>query len=552
MPPAHGGLSLTPADAVPTARSPTASRPALLRHIAGTRALLALSAGLVLLPLLEPRSALALALYLLGAGGLLLLALREHPAAGWRLWLWLDALALLLASRLPSSQTAALAALSVLPVVAMALLSGLGSAVALALACAVGLWVMAAVDAQAAPMALAVPFVLLLLGPAVALLSRPGAALRRRLSLVTELMRQADPRQGLQRQVQVLLGLLGAHFGLSRALLDLPGPEPRVFCWQPEDGLRVLQGPDLAHWRGQRALLPADAGCLSSPGGPVRALDPGDGTPAPLPAPATVRMLRSVGAHGLWLPLHSYGRTQGQLALLRPGTAFAASELRWLHELVHQVLPLLERADLLEQLQHETAARERERIGRDLHDSAVQPYLGLKYGLEAVARMAGPDNPVSPQIAQLVRMTNDELQTLRDMVSGLRQGRDPHEADGALAALLRQAQRFEALFGLKVEVRLPPQPPALRGPLARALLHLFNEALTNVRRHTAATRVTVELELLPDALCMRLRNDRGPGAPLPFTPRSLTERAAEFGGRVQITHPQDCTEVVITLPLDGG
>ena len=95
--------------------------------------------------------------------------------------------------------------------------------------------------------------------------------------------------------------------------------------------------------------------------------------------------------------------------------------------------PSHERSDLLEQLQRETAAHERERIGRDLHDSAVQPYLGLKYGLEALARQAGAHNPISPKIAELVRMTTEELQTLRDVVSGLRSGQDP--ASGRNASL---------------------------------------------------------------------------------------------------------------------
>jgi signal transduction histidine kinase len=240
------------------------------------------------------------------------------------------------------------------------------------------------------------------------------------------------------------------------------------------------------------------------------------------------------------------------LCLVRQEPPFTAADLRWLHALMAELLPLLERTDLLEQLQHETAARERERIGRDLHDSAVQPYLGLKYGLEALARIAGADNPVSPQIAQLVQMTNDELQTLRDMVSGLRRGQDPHAGAGALAALQRQAQRFESLYGLKVKVELPEHFPPLHGSLAKAVLHLFNEALTNVRRHTQATTVSVSFDVEPEQLCMRLRNDRGSASvPLPFTPRSLSERAQEFGGQVMVSHPPGCTEVAIALPLTG-
>ncbi|WP_298231771.1 histidine kinase [uncultured Azohydromonas sp.] len=547
---------LPPSPAVTEAREsslrlPQRSRQALLRHVAGTRALLALSALLTLLPAApDTLAALLLLGYAAGAALLLGLALRDWPVAQWRLWLWLDALVLLLASRLLAPP---IAALMVLPVVALALLSGLRAGLVLALAAAVSLWLVA--QGEGSPMALAVPLLLLTLGPAVALLARPGSALRERQRVVAAFTEQADPRHGLRRQVQVLLDLLGTHFGLERALLDLPGPAPRVFCWEPAAGVRVLEDAALQRWRAQRSVLPGSQGCVVSaePLVSVRAFDLASGAPGAALHPGACRVLLEAGAQGLWMPLHSYGRNQGQLCLLRREPAFTAAELRWLHALMRELLPLLERADLLEQLQEETSSRERERIGRDLHDSAVQPYLGLKYGLEALARIAGEDNPVRPQITQLVQMTNDELQALRDMVSGLRRGQDPGGASaGALAALQRQAQRFESLYGLKVEVQLPEEAPPLRGSLAKALLHLFNEALTNVRRHTQATAVLVQFDVQPQQLCMRVRNDRATSAPaLPFTPRSLSERAQEFGGHVTVNQPLGCTEVAVTLPLTG-
>lgn len=530
-------------------------RQALLRYVAGTRALLALSAGLTLLPAAPNRlSALLLLGYSVGAALLLALSLRGLPLAGWRAWLWLDAMVLLLASLVLTQQLMALTALTVLPVVAMALLWGLESAVLMALSCAAGLWLFTGAG-HGEPLTLAVPCVLLALAPAVALLDRPGGALRQRQRLLEAFSQQADPRHGLEQQMRVLLGLLGEHFTLARAMLDMPGPEPRVFCWEPPARLTVLEGAALQRWRVQRESLPADLGFISGtePAVWTRALHPASGVPAPAPQGETNRVLLGAGAQALWLPLRSYGRTQGQLCLVRHEPPFTASDLRGLHALMRELLPLLERTDLLEQLQHETAARERERIGRDLHDSAVQPYLGLKYGLEALARVADADNPISPQIAQLVQMTNEELQTLRDTVRGLRRGHDPYAPNGTLAALQRQAQRFEALYGLKVEVTLPEHAPPLHGSLAKALLHLFNEALTNVRRHTRATTVAVRFDVQADELCMRLRNDRPETAlPAPFTPRSLSERAREFGGQVTVTHPPGCTEVAITLPLTGN
>jgi len=233
------------------------------------------------------------------------------------------------------------------------------------------------------------------------------------------------------------------------------------------------------------------------------------------------------------------------------------SDLQWLDDGMRELLPLLERSDLLEQLQRESASGERERIGRDLHDSAVQPYLGLKYGLEALARQAPPDSTLGKNIQQLIQLTTQELQNLREVVSGLRAGQDPLASTAFMCALHRQAQRFESLYGLKVHI-FAPDALQLRGSAAKAVLHMVNEGLTNVRRHTRATAVTVMLDLHQNEVLVRLRNDRGTdGAeadtlPHDFVPTSLLERAIEFGGGVSVAREPNCTEVVITLPMLGA
>ena len=308
--------------------------------------------------------------------------------------------------------------------------------------------------------------------------------------------------------------------------------------------------------------MPRDLGCICAADGrlapTVFALNPVSGARPKSLSDGARRALEALGAQALALPLVNYGQPLGALCLQRADAAFAAADLRWLDDVMRETMPLLERVDLLEQLQRESASRERERIGRDLHDSAVQPYLGLKYGLEALARQAGSDNPVSQQIAQLVRVTTDELQTLRDMVSGLRSGHDPSQSDSApLAALQRQAQRFQSLYGLTVNI-FAPHASRLRGSAAKAVLHMVNEALTNVRRHTSATAVTLLLDVNATDVVLRLRNDHGHGhghgetLPADFLPKSLTERAREFGGSVEVTRALDLTEVIITLPLLGA
>lgn len=537
---------------------------AFLRFVAGVRALLAAVAGIGLIGSTEtgmagPPALVLIGPYLVWAAFLMWKTVHGWSRAGSKAWPWLDAAILLCLFEPMSPIAPLLGAILVLPVVTLALLGGVAHGVALAFVCAGTLLVLAGWRGDVGslpPLPLSVPIGLLALGPVAALLVHPSRELRERMQLLDRFNERSDPRQGLRHHVNVLLGQLGGRLNLGLAVLSVQGPEPRVFKWLPAGGAQTLGDAELLAWGKRLEAMPRDLNLISAweagRGDSIVALDTTHGTRRPV-GTATGAAFRGLRMHAIAIPLLSYGQPLGQLCLARAQPAFESGDLPWLHALMREVLPLLERSDLLEQLQRESATRERERIGRDLHDSAVQPYLGLKYGLEALARRAGAGNPALPDIQQLIQRTGDELQTLRDVVSGLRRGHEPADQSAPLVALQRQAERFQALYGLKVRI-FAPQAPNLRGSAAKAMLHMVNEALTNVRRHTSATAVTVLIDVDADHVVMRLRNDHGPGEPLPrdFVPRSLTERATEFGGGVTVTHEQDFTEVAITLPLLGA
>lgn len=534
---------------------------AMLRFIAGIRALLAGLIGILMLVDTSVHWQLHLATvipYLVWAGALLLATLQGWPRAAWRLWLWIDVFVLLAASQFHVNTLPLFGVFTVLPVVALAVLGGVVPALLMACtAAAVALMLGNAnrsVDSAWSLQQIA-PIVMLSIGAVAVMLARPSRELRLRLQLLENLAAQSDPRQGLRHQVNVLLDQLGAHHGLCAATIALQGPEPRIFQWQKGGPTRELEGTDAEQWVQRMAQLPRTLGCWCSFAGSsarVQAIEASSGMTSSFAANKAWLELAQFGAQALTLPVVSYGQPMGTLCLHREGLAFTAGDLLWLTDVLREAMPLLERSDLLEQLQRETASRERERIGRDLHDSAIQPYLGLKYGLEALARNAGPANPVSGQITDLVRVATDELQALRDVIGGLRRGADPGLADDtSFAALQRQAHRFQVLYGLRVRV-VATDAPRFRGAVAKAVLLMVNEALTNVRRHSAATEVIVQLEVKHSDLLLRVRNNGPVHVPaLEFVPRALTDRAAELGGTVAVRRDTGATEIVITLPLMG-
>ncbi len=119
------------------------------------------------------------------------------------------------------------------------------------------------------------------------------------------------------------------------------------------------------------------------------------------------------------------------------------------------------------------------------------------------------------------------------------------------AALQRQCSRFARLFDIQVDLQVPADVPA-SAKAVNALLHMVNEALNNVRRHTQARQVWVSLTELPGALQLVVRDDAGQrsGKAAPaFEPRSLSERAHELGGAVELRQRNGLDiEIVVTLP----
>ena len=539
----------------------------LLRCMAGLRALLALMWMLRLLSAGTPPSqalltaVLATSLY---AGTLLWLVTRGVPGADSGLWHWADAALLLWLGQLDLPAPSLFTVLLVVPVVLATLQHGVARGAALGLASGIALmWIAHRAGPAVQPLwqALLFPAGLLALAPAAATVLRPERAQRQRRAVLDELARRVTARHGLGATVDLVLQVLAAHTRCSPLLLSLSGPQPHVFVCPSEEAAAHPLPPEQADALREWLLsLPSDRAVRLRRGYPhglqasAVALDGGESTPAPVPPPGVARQLQSsIGPGGVVLPLVSYGQARGHLIVGGLEGPRSVTQWRLWQAMAQEALPLVERADLLEQLENEAAAHERARIGRDLHDSAVQPYLGLKYGIEALLRRTAPDNPVAADVRGLLEMASAELEGLRDLVSGLRNpGRPAEGADPLLPALQRQAARLRTLFGIDVDLRAA-ELPALRRSLAQALFHMVNEALNNVRRHTDARRVEIELKVIDKRLRLSVRNDHGRASATArvFHPRSLSERAEALGGWVEVHSRADRTDIVITVPLDA-
>ncbi|HLL76948.1 MAG TPA: histidine kinase [Pyrinomonadaceae bacterium] len=251
------------------------------------------------------------------------------------------------------------------------------------------------------------------------------------------------------------------------------------------------------------------------------------------------------------VPLLHRGRAAGRLFLAGPRGAFEPADVDFVRQIVEHVMPVLENVRLLERLAAKAAETERQRIARDLHDSVIQPYIGLQYKLAAVRGKldAGArTEEVSEDIRRLFDVTVSEIAGLRRYVSGLKGGAG---AGDLAAAVLRYTEQFQENYGIDVKVTFRGEA-GVPERLAAEVIQMVHEGLRNVWKHTAASRCAVALDASAERLLLSIENDNAEGEEgnADFTPRSITERAEALGGRATVAcDGRGHTVLVVRVPL---
>ena len=202
-----------------------------------------------------------------------------------------------------------------------------------------------------------------------------------------------------------------------------------------------------------------------------------------------------------------------------------------------------------ETLAKEAASQERRRISRDLHDSAMQPYIALKLGLEAMQRRFR-GTPLAGELDELIKIANDGIGELRQYVVNLKNAAARKQLTSLLSAVRAQAKKFTEFYNIDAQV-IAPTEISVSAPLHNDVIQIVREGLSNIRRHTAADRATINLREQQGRLFVELINDNArPAAKNEFYPRSIGERATERGGRVRVRRGAGGrTVVAVELPL---
>ena len=206
---------------------------------------------------------------------------------------------------------------------------------------------------------------------------------------------------------------------------------------------------------------------------------------------------------------------------------------------------------------HLQAVREEEwtRISREIHDELGQLLTGIKMDMVWIAgRLPAGLSELQERAQAACHLIDATVESVREITARLR----PEVLDqlGMAAAIDWQAGDFQRRSGIRCNVSLPPQAPALDRERSTAAFRIFQELLTNVVRHAAATRIDVAVQAAPDGFLLTVEdNGRGIEAEALDNPKSLgligmRERVLPFGGRIDFAgEPGKGTRVQVKIPI---
>jgi signal transduction histidine kinase len=405
---------------------------------------------------------------------------------------------------------------------------------------------------------------LLGLGYVIAHMGGYELLLKRRLRLLQEITHHWNPRLGVEHAIGSNLERLLEFYGAASCVLVLHRPGTAA-AYLMHRALRGRPGEasiaNLLAEGAARALLglPATVGAYGhDPAGPwwtqrrgFAAHDIETETRAEMRAAELQALANLLDAHALLtVPYAQRDGTHGRIFLTDARRGFGHSDVDFLTQVSAAIATVVENMQLMEQLVARAGEHERLAISRDLHDTTIQPYIGLKMSLDALRRTAGPDNPLSRQIADLVDMTEMTIRDLRGYAERLRD-QAPLAGEFLVAAVRRQIERLGRFYGLEVELT-SELSPRLQGRLAAEAFQIIAEALSNVLRHTASKKASVSMRCDESNLLLKIGNESRGGAGMApvFTPRSIAERAKALGGETRVDSlPEGRTVVQVSVPL---
>ena len=261
----------------------------------------------------------------------------------------------------------------------------------------------------------------------------------------------------------------------------------------------------------------------------------------------------------LGVPITVKGRSVGNLYLTDKSDAaeFSAADERLVETFAVHAGIAIENARLHEQVQRLAIVDERERISKDLHDGIIQNIYAVGLSLEDIPEFLRDDpDEVERRVERAIDSLHVTIRDIRNFIFGLR----PELLSGATLmtglAVIVEEFRHNSMVDVELHagsMNVEPDPTT-----TAHLLGVVNEALSNVARHSGASRAMVWINVDPDGSLQLRIEDNGRG----FDPAgvgslghqglaNMRSRAATVGATMDIETDPTGTRIEIHRPTDG-
>ena len=203
---------------------------------------------------------------------------------------------------------------------------------------------------------------------------------------------------------------------------------------------------------------------------------------------------------------------------------------------------------LIESVVDDAVGLERRKLSLDVHDTTIQPYIGLTLALDALSREFNTDAHLREKIGEIINMANMTVKDLRSYKDNLRQ-KLQIRGDFLIPAIKKHAERLLRFYGIQVEVEGTVDPHAIER-LSEAAYQIIKEGLSNILRHTKSKKAFVTIQNTNSHLLLEIGNETNNSDAPNFNPKSIYERVISLKGETRVENNLDGYTVVrVKIPL---
>jgi signal transduction histidine kinase len=200
---------------------------------------------------------------------------------------------------------------------------------------------------------------------------------------------------------------------------------------------------------------------------------------------------------------------------------------------------------------------ERRRLARELHDTTGQNLSMMIVDIDFLGREQFPSTEARAKLAECSELARRSLQEVRTFSYVLHP--PLLEELGVFPALRQFVEGFSERSGILVNLDLPDGSGRMPLDVETTIFRVVQESLSNVRKHSQASKATVRIALLPAEIAITVE-DNGSGLPAPMENvpyptkvgvgiGSMRERVTQCGGRLQLHSHGVGTQLQVSLPL---